>query len=1022
MVDNHPSGVAIVGSGQQRLAAVECRNVTPRVSDDWLPSLLEELLPYAAAAVRRFAVNQYGEQVLQTRRYSLSFPFEQLAAHGVDPLYETSHEQSDGLHGDYAAAIAKYAVYYHGRDSDEIHQPTRRDELRDFLTSIGTATDPYNSGVDALEATIAPIFESLAPEVDCERPRVRLHLDATEWADVDDTRTARRALDAITALSKGLPIEIVVASPKLAKTLFRRHSGWLEDEAGLTDLQEWFETYGTRSDAPTGEAPSPTTETTHREIVAEALADLSDSSGRVRLLAALQDCETTVKALKRDADVDLAAGSIDRYIDELEADGLVSIDRYVDRSNEVSLTAAGDVVGEHIGADYSLRDPSQTAFRQRSYSDPSASKKYSVSSAARSGGRETVRSPDAWVAATGTADGPDGDYVQWLDGPDDQIDAFGQHQRLTAGKRADGVNLVDASIERFEDGRASYISCFDDEFLTVVQWGGPLVTLGRLANALLSRKALSKVLSPETVGNEFEALFGGASSRQGFDAELEELIRLGTQVGWFSEDEEEWDGWFDRITGVRAAAMEKLGKLANSRDRKRRKALFEDFHGLIATATAMYDAADVDVTIDLRIPDIHHLVDDEHRFEQFRQFLRKTVTKQAMYRSETGHHSWYRTCLEHREEKLKYRLSPGYSPDRPAAELTASWIIRGPTATELQDSVQSAIESEISELRERIVEGTEPAPLLEVPVVDATTLPHIQNVAREFASLKNYQLPKTSEYINRRFTDRECGRLCIAFLATSDNPYGCNPSDVAEAFLRLSQTEFTGDRLTRSDVEYALSQLPADRVLPEKLPSKTKLFQALVAAEKPLGRSELLERTGISASTYDRHIDAVREEFRAIGVLKIVSVDGHKRMVATLEPYWARDGDRDLESDLDENAADEIDVIVGEHAPGLSQRSRPKDVLFEVAAALNLNLQSWVWGPDSRLEDVYGLDPVLPGWRPLLVWIFDDFQEQQGSNHSEVVVTIGRINELTDEQQAALDEFDPLEDESRSDRFLSGNL
>jgi len=167
---------------------------------------------------------------------------------------------------------------------------------------------------------------------------------------------------------------------------------------------------------------------------------------------------------------------------------------------------------------------------------------------------------------------------------------------------------------------------------------------------------LSKVLCPETVGFEFEALFGGSSSRQSFDADLEELLRLGTQVGWFSEDEEDWDGWFDRITGVRAAAMDELATVVNSSDKERRAALFRDLHGLVATATAMYDAADVDVTIDLRIPDIHQLVDDEYSFEQFQQFLRKTVTKQAMYRSETGHHSWYRTCIEDRDEKLKYRL------------------------------------------------------------------------------------------------------------------------------------------------------------------------------------------------------------------------------------------------------------------------------------------------------------------------------------------------------------------------------
>ena len=110
------------------------------------------------------------------------------------------------------------------------------------------------------------------------------------------------------------------------------------------------------------------------------------------------------------------------------------------------------------------------------------------------------------------------------------------------------MNLVDTSIKEFEDSRTTYISCFGDEFLAVVQWGGPSVTLGRLANALLSRRALSKVLGPATVGFDFEDLFGGALRYNSLDAELEELIRMRAQIGWHCEDETEWDGWFDRIT------------------------------------------------------------------------------------------------------------------------------------------------------------------------------------------------------------------------------------------------------------------------------------------------------------------------------------------------------------------------------------------------------------------------------------------------------------------------------------------
>lgn len=48
------------------------------------------------------------------------------------------------------------------------------------------------------------------------------------------------------------------------------------------------------------------------------------------------------------------------------------------------------------------------------------------------------------------------------------------------------------------------------------------------------------------------------------------------------------------------------------------------------------------------------------------------------------------------------------------------WIIRGSTATALQDRIQTAIDDEIAELRGRVVDGTGGAPILEVPVAKAT--------------------------------------------------------------------------------------------------------------------------------------------------------------------------------------------------------------------------------------------------------------------------------------------------------------
>jgi hypothetical protein len=86
--------------------------------------------------------------------------------------------------------------------------------------------------------------------------------------------------------------------------------------------------------------------------------------------------------------------------------------------------------------------------------------------------------------------------------------------------------------------------------------------------------------------------------------------------------------------------------------------------------------------------------------------------------------------------------------------------------------------------------------------------------------------------------------------------------------------------------------------------------------------------------------------------------------------------------------------------------------LFEVAAALDLDLQSGVWGPELPLRDVYGLDPALSGWRPLLVGLLDDFSDEWSEESSESVATIGHIPDSISAQQVSLDQIESMESET----------
>jgi len=109
------------------------------------------------------------------------------------------------------------------------------------------------------------------------------------------------------------------------------------------------------------------------------------------------------------------------------------------------------------------------------------------------------------------------------------------------------------------------------------QWGGPLPTLGRIAGALLSDKALSKILTPSALGSEFEAIDDGVVDK--LDQKVGDIIRWGHQIGWFSEDEEQYDDWRERIGTVRSLCLEKVGELTNSDDIEARKELFRISRG-----------------------------------------------------------------------------------------------------------------------------------------------------------------------------------------------------------------------------------------------------------------------------------------------------------------------------------------------------------------------------------------------------------------------------------------------------------
>ncbi|PHQ45030.1 plasmid replication protein RepH [Halorubrum sp. C3] len=817
----HKRGVRLVShTTDVSTEGITCPAVSPRLTE-WIPNLLAKLQPYTERTIREYAT---------TDPWRTS---SQLLAKILPDWHHTDNPWTDDVAEAvaYTRAITTLALTY-GDEPTSTRSPyhqQRHANLTDTVTSIGTGRGPVNADLGALAK--GPV--AFHRELD-DHPRVlTLLLDGDAWTNLTDRRTGVHALAAIAVLADGFDVRLV-ASPRVHRHLAKRYPTWTECHLDLT---------ASRDRSP---------HTDHAKTVEaawEAIRDLDTEPGKRRLLGNLKtEYARSYRDLTTDHAIDVAEGTISRYILDLEDRDLVTIDRR-GQYNTVQLTDLGQLAVQQclddnndlIHPDQRRLDGSLTGTPQQSTSTVSP----------RREGEETP-TLDEWVAATGDPNG-DADYVQWLTSPENTPDNL--HERFNTVAHDGAITLVDDQLHAFDDGRVTYLSYTSDETLVVLQWGGPLATLGRLAGALLSEKALSKILSPSRLGHEFEAI---ANETQAYPTDR--ILRRGHQIGWYSDAETTYGAWRERITTVRDRLLAKVAELTDSDDTAARSDLFENLHGLIASATQLYHAAGIDLTTTIRVPDTDALARNPTQRQDLCEFLAKTAPKQSVY----GIHSGYRMLFENRPAKLCRRL-PAEADHNATMDLTMSWVIAGPTITELHDDITAALASELTTVREAIADGTETAPTLEIPVVDGTIYPAIRRVIDEIAMTHDAQ-----------WTPRErqrLVRLCLRSFGPADTKQAC-PYDVVASLLRALNESRTP---TLAAVERAAATLPPERFRPELTPTATKLYATLLRADSPLGRSELLEQADISASSYDRRLSDVRDLDRVTPVQQ----GGHRRWTTT---------------------------------------------------------------------------------------------------------------------------------------------
>lgn len=148
-------------------------------------------------------------------------------------------------------------------------------------------------------------------------PTLHVELDADAWTTLEDRRKGERFFEAVDLLATAVDVTIV-AGDDVREVLAERFGEWADRHDLTDDLTDSRDT----SRQPARD------ESEENRLDAYRTLDALNSGGRYRIVGNLfADQSRSIRSLQDDAEIDLAADSINRYTGDLEAAGLVAIDR-----------------------------------------------------------------------------------------------------------------------------------------------------------------------------------------------------------------------------------------------------------------------------------------------------------------------------------------------------------------------------------------------------------------------------------------------------------------------------------------------------------------------------------------------------------------------------------------------------------------------------------------------------------------------------------------------------------------------
>ncbi|DAC85258.1 helix-turn-helix domain-containing protein [Natrinema versiforme] len=518
------------------------------------------------------------------------------------------------------------------------------------------------------------------------------------------------------------------------------------------------------------------------------------------------------------------------------------------------------------------------------------------------------------------------------------------HAAAAAGGDAD-IALCDEPVAKRDDPRSYSVSYDDDrdEVVVEIEADPDFVKTGaRLAAALLDDRLMSTVLTTDRLA--------GGPDRDGLDG-LEEsnpiVLRRARHLGYLPKDGESANAFRSRLMEERRTLLKGLEEVAGSDGLTNMEAasrLLQRAHGLIGTVTHVYDLLGVDLVRRVTFPEFSR--NWKSKRKGIAKFVSTAVSIGSKFLSESDHGSGYyvphRILFEDREDKREYNLGTPQIRGDGSGEPIGSWVFAGPGIADLEGPLRERLEVGPGDLQE---DGENFAPIgVDVDIVQGFRREAVAEVLARLGRIKRLE------------PTRRATSLLFGLLG--------NVSDVAAAIYALgAEDPGDGRDLELSELRFALSTLPADRLLPGVgKPGLSTIVAALIEADEPLSKAALADAAGVSKQTVRNH----RERLEAFGLLDVLETDAGRADVYRLRLPFRKERNAS-DAPAPRFLVDEPDTV-GEWGGTWSLRDAIDQALADTGVGWLINEDYELW-EDLENGDPEALSRLVERWPWLRSWV-----------------------------------------------------